>query len=119
MEKFREDPKKVEVAKALFGKEPFKKKLIIEVVESHGCTVGLEPGDKLVFDGLGALNTERSDTWCAHAMSAIPGVASVAQDRLVSGLDPGDMIYEHFSCQDARSEHGFGQVIMKAYVEEE
>ena len=92
--------------------------MIIEVEESHGCSCGLKPGDRLVFKNLAMLDTSLSTpNWCAHAMSPIPLLATVAQDRFASGLEINDMIYDRFSCGDVGPmRHGWGQVVMRAYV---
>lgn len=118
MRNFKADPRKVNAVMKLFSREIAKKNLIIEVVESHGCTAGMKPGDRLVFRALGLLDTKRSsDGWCTQALGEIGGFANMVQDRYVSGLDPNGMIFDHFSCMDAGSKCGWGQVIMKVYVE--
>ena len=118
LEVFKADPKRSAAARKLFSPDIMKKDLIVEVVESHGCSTGLKPGDKLFFRGLAILDLKRSCTnWCAHAMGPIPMLATLVQDRFVSGLDINDMLYDHFSCGDTGPmRHGWGQVIMKAYV---
>lgn len=118
MRNFKADPRKVKAVVKLFSREIAKKNLIIEVVESHGCTAGMKPGDRLVFKALGVLDTKRSsDGWCAQALGEIGGFVNMVQDRYVSGLDPNGIIFNHFSCMDAGSKCGWGQVIMKVYVE--
>lgn len=117
LEIFKADPKRAAGAIKLFSKEIMKKDLIIEVVESYGCSTGLKPGDKLYFLGLSILDTKRSvPNWCAQAFGPIPTAAAVAQDRFVSGLDINEMLYDHFSCGDVGPRHGWGQIIMRAYV---
>jgi uncharacterized repeat protein (TIGR04076 family) len=118
LEAFKQDPRRVEAAKKLFTPEITRKDLIIEVVESHGCSCRLKPGDKLVFRALSQLDLDRSSrNWCAHAMAAIPGMATLVQDRYVSGLDLNSMAYNHFTCGDTGPlRNGWGQVVMKAYV---
>jgi uncharacterized repeat protein (TIGR04076 family) len=117
---FRADPRRANAAPKLFSREIAKKCLIIEVVESHGCTAGLKPGDRLYFKALGVLDSKRSDTWCAHALGSIPAIANMAQDRYVSGLDPNGMVFNHFPCMDVGpTKSGWGLVIMKAYVVDE
>ena len=115
---FQSDEKRVEAAKKLFSKDIMKKELVIEVVESHGCSCGLKPGDQLIFNGLAVLDTGRScPNWCAHAMMPVPMLATLAQDRFVSGLDINNMVYDHFSCGDVGPRrHGWGQIVMKGYV---
>jgi uncharacterized repeat protein (TIGR04076 family) len=117
MDKFKNDLKKNGAAQRLFSSEAAKMDLIVEVVESHGCTAGMKIGDRLVFKALGVLDTSRSSTgWCAQALGEIPGFANMAQDRFISKLDPNDMYINHFSCMDAGARCGWGQVIMKVYV---
>ena len=117
--KFKADPIKLKSAKRLFSKERAKYDLVVEVVESHGCTAGMKPGDRLVFKALGVLDPARSSFgWCAQALGEIPGFANMAQDRFISGLDPGGMFINHFSCMDAGVCHGWGQVVMKVSVVE-
>lgn len=115
---FKADPKRAAAAQRMFSPAIMDKFLIIEVEESHGCSCGLKPGDRLVFKNLSMLDTTRSTAnWCAHAMGPVPLIATVAQDRFSSGLDINDMVYDHFSCGDVGPmRHGWGQIVMKAFV---
>jgi len=120
LEIFKNDPRRAEAAKKIFSREAAERYLVVEVVSSRGCTAGMKPGHRLVFKGLGILDTARSDAWCAHALGEIPGFASMIQDRFVAGLDPNGIIYNRFSCIDVGVEcGGWGQVIMKVYVADE
>lgn len=119
MEVFKKDTKKFNAAMRLFSSDIAKLDLIVEVVESHGCTAGMKIGDRLVFKALGVLDPSRSCSgWCAQALGEIPGFANMAQDRFISGLDPNGMYIDHFSCMDAGPRCGWGQVVMKVSVEE-
>ena len=120
LETFKQDPKRAAAAQVLFSPAILKKDLIIEVVESHGCSCGLKPGDRLVFKALSMLDPARSTpNWCAHAMGPVPLIATVAQDRFASGQEVNDMIYDHFSCGDVGPmRHGWGQIVMKAFVQD-
>jgi len=119
LEMVRSDPKRAKATEIFFSREMAKKCLIIEVVSSHGCMVGMKPGDKLVFRALGILDPKRSSPWCAQAMGDIPSVANMVQDRFFSGLDMNDMVYDQFSCMDVGPKGGWGQITMKAYVVDE
>ncbi|HQM44084.1 MAG TPA: hypothetical protein PLB69_04675, partial [Smithellaceae bacterium] len=119
MKTFMNDPVRAKAAPMLFSPAILKKNLIIEVVESHGCSAGLKPGDKLVFRALGILDPSKSSPWCAQAMGEFGGIANILQDRYAAGLDPNDSIWKYFSCMDCGPKYGWGQVIMKAYVEDE
>jgi uncharacterized repeat protein (TIGR04076 family) len=114
--RFKADTRKERAAKKIFSREIAKKYLVIEVVSSHGCSAGMKPGDRLFFKALGVLDTEKSSPWCAAALGEIAGFANMAQDRFVAGLDPNDMVFNHFACMDAGARFGWGQVVMKAYV---
>jgi len=116
---FRDDPRRATAAPKIFSREITGKSLVIEVVSSHGCSARMKAGDRLVFKALGVMDPEKSSPWCAHAMGEIAGFANMAQDRLVSGLDPNGMVYNHFSCMDVGAKCGWGQVIMKVYVIDE
>ena len=119
LEFIKSDPKRAEATKKLFSREIAKKSFVVEVVESHGCTAGMKPGDRLVFKALGVLDPSRSSPWCANAFGELAGFANMIHDRFVSGLDPNGMIYNHFSCMDAGCKCGWGQVVMKVYVVDE
>jgi len=120
LENFRGDPRKARAAPKLFSREVTKKFLVFEVVKSHGCAARMKVGDRLFFRGFAILDLKRSNpTWCAHALAAIPSIANMALDRYIAGLDPDDMVYNHIPCLDVGAEHGWGQVIMKAYVQDE
>ena len=120
LEIFKADPRRANAAPRLFSREVAGKYLVIEVVESHGCTAKMEVGDRLYFRGLGVLDLRKSSpTWCAHALTGIVAIANMAQDRYVAGMDPNDMVYNHIPCMDVGAKYGWGQVIMKAYVVDE
>jgi len=120
LEVFRADPRRANAAPKLFSREVAKKYLVIEVVESHGCTAGMKVGDRLFFRGLGVLDLRKSNpTWCAHALNGIVSIANIVQDRYVAGMDTNEMLYNHIPCMDVGAKHGWGQVIMRAYVMDE
>ena len=58
---FKADSKRSAAAKKLFSPAILKKDLIVEVVESHGCSTGLKPGDKLFFGDTAAALMEKSE----------------------------------------------------------
>ena len=117
---FKADPHKVRAAQRMFHPDLEKKYLVIEVVDSHGCALGLKPGDRLYFRAMGALDVKRSSPWCVMAFGYMPAVASMCHDRWMEGLDPSGMIYNRFSCADCGvSSGGWGRVTMQAYVKDE
>ncbi|MFZ0929276.1 MAG: hypothetical protein WAN11_11785 [Syntrophobacteraceae bacterium] len=117
---FKSDPHKARAARKLFSPEMLKKFLVIEVVDSQGCSVGLKPGDRLYFRGMTSLDLERSSSWCAYALGHLPAISSMCHDRWTEDLDPNDMIWNRFSCFDCGVRSGgWGRVTMKAYVKDE
>jgi uncharacterized repeat protein (TIGR04076 family) len=119
MAQFKADPHRCRGAQKIFSREIASKLLIIEVVHSHGCSAGMKVGDLLVFKALSIMDHQRSSPWCAQALGEIGGFANMVHDRFASGLDPNEMLYNHFSCMDAGAKFGWGQVIMKAYIIDE
>lgn len=90
--------------------------LVLEVVESHGCSEGMKVGDKLYFTGMALLDTSRSSKWCAYALSHATSFAFLCHNMMLQGIDPNEMYSNHCSCFDAGCKYGLGQVIMKAYT---
>ena len=119
MEAFKKDPKKIKYAQIICSPEMLNKWLIVEVVESHGCEVGLKIGDRLYFEGLDLLDTKRSNRWCIHAMAAAMNwFAHGCRNLVLKGIDPNEIYADHFGCLDTGPKYGWGRVIMKAYVVE-
>lgn len=117
MEALKKDPKKMKHAQLLCSPELQNKWLIVEVVESHGCEVGMKVGDRLYFEGLTLLDSKRSSRWCPHAaLDAIGWFANGCRDLFLQGIDPNNMYADHFGCADAGSKYGWGRVVVKAYV---
>ena len=117
LEVFRGDPKRNRVARKLFTEDIKKKLLVFEVTHSHGCSCGMKPGDRLVFKNMTILDPTRSSPWCAQAFVGIEAFANMAQDRYCSDLDPNDMLWDMYSCEDVGPMHGgWGRVHIKCYV---
>ena len=118
---FKSDPHRARAGQKMFSPELEKKFLIIEVVDSHGCAVGMKPGDRLYFRGMAVLDAGKSTVpWCVQAFSYLPAISSMCHDRWMEGLDPNGMIYNRFSCPDCGVRSGgWGRATMKAYVKDE
>jgi hypothetical protein len=93
--------------------------MIVEVIKSHGCANGLQPGDKLYFKGLGNLDPQRSAHWCGHNFMHIPVFQDTAHNLLMQGKDPNDLYPNVFSCVDTTCKYGWGYVENKAYIVDE
>ena len=90
--------------------------LVLEVVESHGCSEGMKVGDKIYFTGLALLDPKRSDPWCAYALNNVTAVVYACHNMILNGLDPNLLYTNHFQCFDCGSKFGLGQVVVRATV---
>jgi uncharacterized repeat protein (TIGR04076 family) len=89
--------------------------MIAEVIESHGCVAGLQPGDRIYFKGMSVLDPERSDAWCPYIVNTYwftSGVRTLAKQ----GLDPNSMYVTYSGCMDVGSENGLGRVVYQVRV---
>jgi hypothetical protein len=110
------DPKKSKYCPIMCRPETQTKWLIAEVVESHACGNGLKVGDRLYFEGFGNLNPERSSHWCPGLMPGLLALGDAAINLYFQGKDLNKLYPKHFSCYDAGSKYGWGQVVVKVYV---
>ncbi len=117
MEAYKKHPKKSNWALPMASPEIQNATLVFEVVESHGCAVGMKPGDRLYFTGGGGvLDPKRSSPWCLNALAHMESFGYTVQNLMLHGIDPNDMYFDHFSCGDCGSKYGWGLVTMKAFV---
>ncbi len=67
------------------GRDLQNKRIIIEVVEAHGCNSQHQVGDKFIFDGAGNLLTKHNpEKICVFALNA-------ASELFYAGVDPNQM----------------------------
>ena len=112
MAEFKADPRRRRAAEALV--EANRKTVVAEVVASHGCAAGFKCGDKIEVSAAGGV---KSTNVCLFALAPMTIHASMAYDRIMEGLDPDGMWFNHFSCQDAGFCNGsWGQVSFKVSV---
>nr|HID57944.1 hypothetical protein [Desulfobacterales bacterium] len=117
MERFKADPKKTKTLTEL--RKARKRKIIAEVIKSHGCASGHKVGDKFVISVLtGCLISEECPRYmCIHALQPLAICTVVVQDRIVAGLDPNEMVFDTWSCSDSGFDcGGWGQISLKVYV---
>ncbi|MBU1565712.1 MAG: hypothetical protein KJ630_08795 [Proteobacteria bacterium] len=115
---FKGDARNVEV----IGKSPgFMDKLIIlEVVESHGCNSKHKVGDRIYFDALGNLLTERCPKKvCGYSLNAAMMMVFAANEMLFAGIDPNQIRFKRAGCFDVGLEcGGWGKIVLELRVEE-
>lgn len=120
LEAFKKDPKKSKFAPIMADPDILNKTLVVEVVESKGCALGLKPGNRLYLkDGCSILDPERSDPWCTHAMHALYSFTAACHSLMQNGIDPNEMYWDVFACADAGPKYSWGQVKMKCFVIDE
>lgn len=95
-------------------------RMVAEVVEEHHCSLQPKVGDKIVFRPTGTLTPEESTAsrFCLWALAPMLPFNYVIYDRIIQGLDPCDLTWDHVTCADTGTGcGGFGQVLFKVYCE--
>jgi uncharacterized repeat protein (TIGR04076 family) len=112
MATFKADPRRRRAAEAI--PEANRRTIVATVVASHGCAAGFKKGDTIEVSAAGIV---KSCNMCIYAVAPMTIHAAMAHDRIASGLDPNEMWFNHFSCQDAGFCNGsWGQVSFKVEV---
>lgn len=96
------------------------KTIIIEVVESHGCSSLHKVGDKFYFDGPGNLLTKLSPKRvCIYALSEMERLIFAAQELFYAGIDPNVMRIKRVGCFDIGLKcGGWGRIILELKFED-
>lgn len=116
MVKFKANPKFMK----MFNTPGFRtNKVVIEVVQSHGCVCQHAVGQKLVMNPNGALiRDECPPIMCIGLVSQLNPVIQAIYERLVAGLDPNGLLFDTIGCTDVDINcGGWGRVIAKIHVE--
>lgn len=118
MAKFRDNPKNEDI----LDKAPKiqKRKIIAEIIDSHGCNSQHKIGDRFYFDGAGNLLTKLSpEKICVYALNAITMQIFTAGELMCAGVDPNEMRFNKAACFDVGVEcGGWGRIVMEIKVEE-
>ena len=97
------------------------KTIIIEVVESHGCSSLHKVGDKIYFDGPGNLLTKLNPKRiCIYALSEMERLIFAAQELYYAGADPNEMRFNRVDCMADVGLNcgGWGKVVMEIKVKD-
>ena len=117
MAMFRENPKNMDIV----SKIPvmMKKKLILEVVESHGCNSKHAVGDRFVFDAFGNLDTRQCpEQVCLFLLGGAQNIIYAGMELLLAGADPNKMGFNRTGCVDVGLEcGGWGRVVVEVKAE--
>lgn len=92
-----------------------KKKLILEVVESHGCNSQHKVGDRFVFDAFGNLDTRQCpDQVCVFLLGSAQNLLYAGMELLIAGVDPSQMTFNRTACVDVGLQcGGWGRVVVE------
>lgn len=115
---FKEDPKNADLL-AKSG-DLMSKRIIIEVVDAHGCNSRHKVGQRFYFDGAGNLLTELCPKMvCVHILSAAATLIYAANELVYAGVDPNEMRFNRAGCIDVGLQcGGWGKVVVEIRVEE-
>jgi uncharacterized repeat protein (TIGR04076 family) len=117
MDKFKENPRNMEIV----SKVPklMKKKLVLEVVESHGCNSQHAVGDRFFFDAFGNLETRRCpDQVCLFLIGNAQPLIYTGMELLLAGADTNQMGFNRTGCVDVGLEcGGWGKVVVELTAE--
>lgn len=118
MKKFRENPRNEDVLSK--ASELVKKKIIAEVIDSHGYNSQHSVGDKFYFDAAGNLLTELCPKRiCVYALNAITPQVFAVNELLHAGVDPNEMRFSRAACFDVGLEcGGWGRIVIEIKVED-
>lgn len=117
MDKFKENPRNIEIVSKI--PEMMKKKLVLEVVESHGCNSKHAVGDRFIFDAFGNLNTrECPDQVCLFLLGSAQALIYAGMELLLAGADPNKMGFNRTGCVDVGLQcGGWGKVVVEVKAE--
>ncbi len=117
MKVFRSDPEKVKMVTET--PDFVKRRVIAEVIESHGCHARHKVGDRFVMTAGGQLIAEESPgRICMFALGPVSHLLPAIHERLATKSDPGCERFNIVQCTDVGlNKGGWGKILMKVYVE--
>ena len=117
MKVFRSDPEKVKMVTQT--PEFVKSRVVVEVIESHGCHAQHRVGDTFVMTAGGQLITEECPKrMCMFALGPVSNVLPAIYESLISKSDPNFERSHVVQCTDVGLDKGgWGKILMKVRVE--
>jgi hypothetical protein len=118
METFKKNPRNQDILSK--ANEQFKKTIVMEIVESHGCISQHKVGSKLYFDGAGNLLTKLCPSKiCYSALYAASNLIFAATELFYAGVDANDIRFKRVGCGDVGLQcGGWGHIVMELKVED-
>ena len=117
MKVFRSDPEKVKMVTQT--PEFVKSRVVVEVIESHGCHAQHRVGDTFVMTAGGQLITEECPKrMCMFALGPVSAVLPAIYETLISKSDPNFERTHVVQCTDVGLDKGgWGKILMRVRVE--
>lgn len=94
-------------------------RMVVAVLEAHGCFCRHKPGQEFAFgmDG-GLLTGDCPASICIHLISPMSAFVQAAQELLMAGQDPAGMAFTRYGCFDVGVGcGGLGKVVCEVRVE--
>lgn len=115
---FRADPRNADVLSK--GADLANKRIILEVVESHGCNSRHKVGDRFYFDGVGNLLTDLCpEKVCAYSLSSALMMVFAANEMIYAGVDPNEIRFKRVGCFDVGLQcGGWGRIVLELRLED-
>jgi len=114
--KFKANPKFMQ----MFSTPAFRThKIVVEVIQSHGCVCQHKVGQRLVLNANGALlRDECPSLMCVGLIYGLMPVTSALYERITAGLDPNGLLFNTIGCNDVGIDcGGYGRVLARIHVE--
>jgi uncharacterized repeat protein (TIGR04076 family) len=115
---FKADPRNADVIAK--GASLANKRIVLEVVESHGCNSRHQVGDRFAFDAFGNLLTDLCpEKVCGYSLNAALMMVFTANEMLYAGVDPNEIRFKRAGCFDVGLQcGGWGRVVLELKVED-
>jgi uncharacterized repeat protein (TIGR04076 family) len=115
---FKADPRNADVISKGAGLAD--KRIVLEVVESHGCNSRHQVGDRFTFDAFGNLLTRLCpEKVCAYSLNSALMMVFAANEMLYAGVDPNEIRFKRTGCFDVGLQcGGWGRIVLELRVED-
>jgi uncharacterized repeat protein (TIGR04076 family) len=115
---FRENPRNADII--LKGADLANKRIVLKVVESHGCNSRHQVGDKFYFDVFGNLLTELCPKQvCGYSLNSALMMVFAANEMMYAGVDPNEIRFKRAGCFDVGLQcGGWGRIVLELQVED-
>jgi uncharacterized repeat protein (TIGR04076 family) len=115
---FQANPRNADVISK--GAALMDKRIVLKVIESHGCNSRHQVGDKFYFDAFGNLLTELCPKQvCGYSLNTALMMVFAATEMMYAGIDPNEIRFKRAGCFDVGLQcGGWGRIVLELQVEE-